>query len=60
MARFKVVRGISYGPHDKYAPPGAVVDDLTAEMVAWMLADGVIEKVGNPVAAEKSQSRKVN
>ena len=55
MARYRVVRGISYGTPEKYAGPGAIVADLSPKMVEWMVADGEVEKV-----AEKPQQRKVN
>lgn len=47
MPRFRVLTGISYRPargaDEKHAEPGALVDDLPAGAVVWMLRDGVIE-----------------
>ncbi len=58
MARYRVLQGIDYPPN-KRAEIGDVVEDLPANSVKWLLADGYIEdankspkdKIQEPVAA---------
>ena len=42
---YRVLVGLTYGPKGKRAEPGDVVNDLPAESVRWLLADGRIEEV---------------
>lgn len=54
MARYRVLTGLNYPP-DKRAEIGDVVEDLPAQSVKWLLADGYIEDADKPkktVAAE--------
>lgn len=50
MARYRVLTGLNYPP-DKRAEIGDVVEDLPAQSVKWLLADGHIEDAAKPVKA---------
>lgn len=52
MAEFKVITGLDYA--GKRAEPGAVVDDIPAKSVTWLLDQGLIERV------EKAKSEPVS
>jgi len=47
MAQYRVLTGLNYPP-DKRAEIGDVVDDLPAQSVKWLLADGLIEDASKP------------
>lgn len=42
MARYRVLTGLDYPPN-KRAEIGDIVEDLPAQSVKWLLADGLIE-----------------
>lgn len=42
MAKYRVLRGIDYPPN-KRAEAGAIVEDLPATAIKWLLEDGIIE-----------------
>lgn len=47
MARYRVLTGLNYPP-DKRAEIGDVVEDLPAQSVKWLIADGYIEDADKP------------
>lgn len=47
MTQYRVLTGLSYPP-DKRAEIGDVVDDLPAQSIKWLLADGLIEDASKP------------
>ena len=42
MAKYRVLKGIDYPPN-KRAEAGAIVEDLPATAIKWLLEDGIIE-----------------
>ena len=52
---YRVLVGLDYPP-GKRAEPGDVVDDLPAESVKWLEADGCIEPV-EPAAAKPRKGK---
>ena len=42
MAKYRVLKGIDYPPN-KRAEVGAIVEDLPATAIKWLLEDGIIE-----------------
>jgi hypothetical protein len=54
MARYRVLTGLDYPPN-KRAEIGDVVEDLPAQSIKWLLADGYIEDADKPkkVVAEE-------
>ena len=42
MARYRVLTGLDYPPN-KRAEIGDIVEDLPAQSIKWLLADGLIE-----------------
>ena len=54
MARYRVLAGMDYPPN-KRAEVGDIVDDLPAQSIKWLLADGFIEDADKPkkVVAEE-------
>ena len=54
MARYRVLTGLDYPPN-KRAEIGDIVEDLPAQSVKWLLADGHIEDADKPkkVVAEE-------
>lgn len=51
MTQYRVLVGLSYPP-DKRAEVGDVVDDLPAQSVKWLIADGLIEDASKPSKAK--------
>lgn len=51
MATYRVLVGIDYA--GKRVEPGAVVDDLPAKSVSWLVAQGIVEKADAPAPAPK-------
>lgn len=51
MAKYRVLKGIDYPPN-KRAEVGAVVEDLPATAIKWLLEDGVIEDATKPAKVE--------
>jgi hypothetical protein len=49
MANYRVLIGIDYA--GKRVEPGTVVDDLPSKSVAWLVAQGVVEKMDATVKA---------
>jgi hypothetical protein len=49
--KFRVLAGMNYGPNEKRAEAGDVVDDLPAESIDWLKEQGYIEPDGEPSAA---------
>lgn len=47
MARYRVLMGLDYPPN-KRAEIGDIVEDLPAQSVKWLLADGLIEDADKP------------
>jgi hypothetical protein len=47
MARYRVLQGIDYPPN-KRAEVGAVVEDIPAQSVKWLLESGIIEDADKP------------
>jgi hypothetical protein len=51
MAKYRVLKGLDYPPN-KRAEVGAVVEDLPAAAIKWLLEDGVIEDATKPTKVE--------
>jgi len=51
MAKYRVLKGLDYPPN-KRAEVGAVVEDLPATAIKWLLEDGIIEDASKPVKVE--------
>ena len=49
VGQYRVLVGINYGPTDKRAEPGDVVDDLPAGIVETWIAEKVIAPVKGKV-----------
>ena len=47
MARYRVLQGIDYPPN-KRAEVGAIVEDIPAQSVKWLLESGIIEDADKP------------
>ena len=47
MARYRVLQGIDYPPN-KRAEVGAVVEDIPAQSIKWLLESGIIEDADKP------------
>ena len=47
MARYRVLQGIDYPPN-KRAEVGAIVEDIPAQSVKWLLESGIIEDASKP------------
>ena len=47
MARYRVLQGIDYPPN-KRAEVGAIVEDIPALSVKWLLDSGIIEDADKP------------
>lgn len=54
MAKYRVLKGIDYPPN-KRAEIGAVVDDLPAASVKWLLEIGAIEESSKPVTKAETK-----
>lgn len=52
MTQYRVLTGLSYPP-DKRAEIGDVVDDLPAQSIKWLLADGFIEDASKPAKVKE-------
>ena len=53
MPAYRVLVGIDYA--GKRVEPGAVVDDLPAKSVSWLVAQGIVEKADANAPAPKSE-----
>lgn len=51
MAKYRVLQGIDYPPN-KRAEMGAVVEDLPATAIKWLLESGAIEDASKPAKVE--------
>ena len=51
MAKYRVLKGLDYPPN-KRAEVGAVVEDLPATAIKWLLEDGIIEDATKPAKVE--------
>jgi hypothetical protein len=58
MAKYRVLKGLDYPPN-KRAEVGAVVEDLPATAIKWLLEDGIIEDATKPVKTETKVEVKV-
>lgn len=47
MTRYRVLQGIDYPPN-KRAEVGAIVEDIPAQSVKWLLESGIIEDASKP------------
>jgi hypothetical protein len=58
MAKYRVLKGLDYPPN-KRAEVGAVVEDLPATAIKWLLEDGIIEDATKPAKTETKVEVKV-
>lgn len=55
MANYKVHTGIDYA--DKRAEPGDVISDLPNSSTAWLIEQGIIEKIETEKPSSKSEPK---
>ena len=45
--KFKVLIGVNYGPTDKRAEPGDIIDDFPAADAKSFVEQGILERMGD-------------
>ena len=55
MTSFKVLAGIDYA--DKRAEVGDVVSDLPSSSIAWLVEQGIVEKIESEKPLSKSEPK---
>ena len=58
MTSFKVHAGIDYA--DKRAEAGDVVSDLPSSSIAWLVEQGIVEKIESEKPLSKSEPKSPN
>ncbi len=51
--RYRVLVGITYDEDRKRAEPGAIVDDIPAKSIGWLVKQRIIEPVPEPARPAK-------